>query len=375
MYFKTHFTRNSNERKAAEELYKTCYGKEVKIFMYFASTLYDFSILSEELAKLIDNKCLLVGCTSSGEISSNEGLTKGGLSALAFGDASMKFETVVFEEVSRVPLMHRRDIIEKLAKLGYVESQDKYENLTGLLLVDGLKGAEEKLLSVLNSVFEGKLNLIGGSAGDDLKFEKTLLALNGKVVEDSAIFTMIKSNVKMTIYRENIFDSQGIEIDITKADEKNRKILEIDNKPAKSRYAELLGVNKNNLGNYILKNPIGRKIGEAIYISSIASIDGESLNMYAQVFENSRAEILKAKNPIVTQKETLEKIRSEFREIYGVFCVNCILRFLQFEKEGVLQEISRGIGSLGKYGGFVSYGEQYNKQHLNQTLTLLVMGR
>lgn len=375
MYFKTHFTRNQDEKKAAWDLYNSCYGKEAKIFMYFASTIYDFSLLSQELSKLIDNKCLLVGCTSSGEISSNEGLTKGGISAVAFGDSSMKLEAVVFEEVSRVPLMHRMEIIEKLSKLGYRERQDKYENLTGLLLVDGLKGAEEKLLSVLNSVFEGKLNLIGGSAGDDLKFEKTLLALNGEVVEDSAIFTMIKTNVKMTIYRENIFDSQGIEIDISRADEKNRKILEIDNKPAKSRYAELLGVNKNNLENYILKNPIGRKIGDSIYISSIASIEGESLSMYAQVFENSRAEILKAKNPIAAQKETLETIKNEFREIYGVFCVNCILRFLQFEKEGLLKEISKGIGTLGKYGGFVSYGEQYNKQHLNQTLTLLVMGR
>jgi hypothetical protein len=375
MYFKTYFTRNTNEKKVAEELYRSCYDKEVKIFMYFASTTYDFYLLTQELSKLIGNKCIVVGCTSSGEISSCEGLTKGGVSVVAFGDSSMKVEAVGIEEISKVPLMYRMDIIEKLSNLGYRERQESYDNLTGLLLVDGLKGAEEKLLSVLNSIFEGKLNLIGGSAGDDLKFEKTLLALNGRVMEDSAIFTMIKSNIKMTIYRENIFDSQGIEIDITKADEKNRKIFEIDNKPAKTRYAELLGVNKNNLESYILKNPIGRKIGESIYISSIASIDGESLNMYAQVFENSRAEILKAKNPLVTQKETLEIIKRDFNEIYGVFCVNCILRFLQFEKEGILQEISRGIENLGDYGGFVSYGEQYNKQHLNQTLTLLVMGR
>ena len=48
-------------------------------------------------------------------------------------------------------------------------------------------------------------------------------------------------------------------MNITKADEKSRKIIEIDGKPAKTRYAELLGVNKNDLEKSILKNPIGRE--------------------------------------------------------------------------------------------------------------------
>lgn len=375
MYFKSYFSSSRDVAEVARELYNNCYGQDAKIFMYFASTEYDFYYLTDELSKLIDEKCMLLGCTSSGEISSQSGITKGGVSAVAFGDNSMEVEAVFLEEVSKVPLMYRKEIIEKLESMGYKEGEKAYKNLTGLLFVDGLVSAEEKLLSVLNSIFEGNLQLIGGSAGDDLKFEKTLLSFNGLVSEDVAVFAMIKTKKKMKIYRENIFDSQGIEIDITSADEKNRKIIEIDNKPAKSRYAELLGVNKNNLENYILRNPIGRKIGDSIYISSIANIDGENLNMYAQVFENSRAEILKAKNPFRTQEETLKEIKNDFDKISGVFCVNCILRFLQFEKEGILEKISEGIRTLGDYGGFVSYGEQYNKQHLNQTLTLLVMGR
>lgn len=375
MHFKSYFTNKKDIKVAAKDLFNNCYKRDTKIFMYFVSSNYSFEELTKEFYKLIGDSCLILGCTSSGEIGTNEGITKGGISAVAFGDNSMEVEAVVLEKITKVPLLYRGEIIEKLNKLSYRELQSNYNNLTGLLLVDGLSASEEKVLSVLNSIFDGNLPLIGGSAGDDLKFKETLLALNGKVYKDSAVFTMIKSKLKMKIYRENIFESQGIEMVITKADEKNRKIIEINNKPAKTAYAQLLGVNKNSLDNYILQNPIGRKVGDSIYISSIASIENESLNMYAQVFENSRTEILKEKNPIETQKETINKIKKDFNEICGLFCVNCILRSLEFEKKGLLAQWSKNFKNTSEYGGFVSYGEQYNKQHLNQTLTLLVLGR
>ena len=195
------------------------------------------------------------------------------------------------------------------------------------------------------------------------------------MLNKGAVFTLIKSNVDTKLYKENIFISQNIFMNITKANEKERKIIEIDNKPARLRYAELLGISPSQIENATLKNPIGRKIGDSIYISSIAGIEGDTLNMYAQVFENTKVEILKAQSALDIQKQTINQINSDFKEIYGIFCINCILRFLQFEAEGNLQELSKGLKSIGEYGGFVSYGEQFNKQHLNRTLTMLVFGR
>lgn len=375
MYFKSYFSKERTEEKVAEELFNKIYTKDVKVFIFFSSTNYNFKVLSKKLQELTNNNCNVIGCTSSGEIALNSGITKGGVSAVAFGEESMKIETIAIEQINKVPLFARKEIVDKFLSLGYTFEQNEYKNLTGILLVDGLSSAEEKVLSVINSIFDGKLDLIGGSAGDDLKFQKTLLSLNGEVLENGAILTLLKSNVATKLYKENIFVSQNISMDITKADERNRKIIEIDNKPAKTRYAELLGIQKNEAEKFVMKNPIGRKVGDSIYISSIANIEGETLNVYAQVFENTRVEILKVRNPIEVQKETLQQIKSDFSKIYGVLCINCILRFLQFEAEGNIKELSNGLSSLGEYGGFVSYGEQYKKQHLNQTLTMLVFGR
>lgn len=375
MYFKTYFSNKATEKDAVEEVYSQLKNDDIKLLIFFSSNIYEFKVISDIFQELSKGDFEVIGCTSSGEIALNSGITKGGISAIAMGDNSMEIKTVAIESIDKVPLFSRKTIIERLGELGYKESQENYKNLNGLLLIDGLSGAEEKVLSVVNSVFDGKLDLIGGSAGDYLKFEKTLISLNGKVLNKGAVFTLIKSNIDTKLYKENIFISQNIFMNITKANEKERKIIEIDNKPARLRYAELLGISPSQIENATLKNPIGRKIGDSIYISSIAGIEGDTLNMYAQVFENTKVEILKAQSALDIQKQTINQINSDFKEIYGIFCINCILRFLQFEAEGNLQELSKGLKSIGEYGGFVSYGEQFNKQHLNQTLTMLVFGR
>ncbi len=375
MFFKSYYSNGQDVKKVASELVTNCYSNKSKIFMFFSSSKYDFLALSKEIKNLVGDNCKVIGTTTSGEISKKSGITKGGVSAISFGEESMKIESVVIKGISKIPLLYRRDIIKSLNNLGYKEEMKEYKDLSGILLVDGLRLAEEKVLSVINSIFDGNLQLIGGSAGDDLKFEETLLSIDGEILRDGAILTLVKSRVKMKLYRENIFESQGIEINITKADEKNRKIIEIDGQPARERYAKLLGINPNKLEKEVLKNPIGRVVGKDVFISSIASIEGNNLNMYAQVFENSKGEILKGINPVEAQKMTKKLIDEDFEKIYGMFCVNCILRSIQFEGEGNLKELSRGLESMGDYGGFVSYGEQYKKQHLNQTMTMLVMGR
>ncbi|MBN1468271.1 MAG: FIST C-terminal domain-containing protein [Fusobacteriaceae bacterium] len=375
MYFKSFFSKGKNEKDVVDEIYSKLNNSEVKILLFFSSTNYDFSKITSYFNEKVNGAYEIIGCTTSGEIAQNSGITKGGISAIAMGEPNMKIGVVPIEEINRIPLLSRKPIIETIQKLGYSPNQSNYKDLASILLIDGLHGAEEKVLSIINSIFDGNLDLIGGSAGDDLKFKQTLVSYNGIVYENSAILSFIKTTTKFKLYKENIFIPQGITMNITKADEKSRKIIEIDEKPAKTRYAELLGVNKNDLEKSILKNPIGRRIGDNTYISSIAGIDGETLNMYAQVFENTQVEILLAKDPLEVQLETINQIRNDFSQVEGMFCVNCILRFLQFEAEGTLEKLSNGLSSLGEYGGFVSYGEQNKKQHFNQTLTMLVFGR
>ncbi|MDQ0872682.1 hypothetical protein QFZ77_001341 [Paenibacillus sp. V4I3] len=112
-----------------------------------------------------------------------------------------------------------------------------YDNNTfGILLVDGLRKAEEKVLSVIQSLFPNKdFPLIGGSAGDNGKFGM-MLSCNGSLYSNAAILTIVKTKHPFYLYRENIFVPKGESLTVTKADIRERKIYENNHAPAADYY-------------------------------------------------------------------------------------------------------------------------------------------
>ena len=68
---------------------------------------------------------------------------------------------------------------------------------------------------------------------------------------------------------------------------------------------------------------------------------------------------------------------SEIRGISLLICslvlsVDCIYRYLLYEKEGYFNTYAKDMASLGKHMGVVGGGEQYNNQHVNQTMVCAV---
>ena len=55
----------------------------------------------------------------------------------------------------------------------------------GIVLTDGLSGAEEALMEKIGD--RSDLFFVGGSAGDDLKFQKTQVMLEGKAYTNAAV--------------------------------------------------------------------------------------------------------------------------------------------------------------------------------------------
>lgn len=66
--------------------------------------------------------------------------------------------------------------------------------------------------------------IAGGSAGDDLKFQKTFASYNGTVVSDGAVILFVKTPLPFFIQKENIFKPTGSRTKITQADTRIRKI-------------------------------------------------------------------------------------------------------------------------------------------------------
>ena len=260
--------------------------------------------------------------------------------------------------------------IRSINKLKHAyEKVRQNKNAFMLLLCDGLSGTEESVLSTFYFT-ASEFKIIGGSAGDNLKFQETYIYIGSQRVSNVAVF--FNSRKKTEIRKENIYSHTGTELLVTKADVLNRTVMTFNNKPAATEYARAIGVDEKELPNYFMNNPLGKNYENDIFIASPMKVNSDkSITFYCELMENTFLHVLKAEDPIEILKKTLDS--APFHPSY-VFSVHCILRSLKFIQEKVWKEFDRHMLTFcSNTSGFVSYGEQYYKNHSNQTMVLLLV--
>ncbi|MFJ7950445.1 FIST signal transduction protein [Lysinibacillus sp. NPDC096418] len=346
------------------------------LILFFTSTIHSF----EQLTVLFQDKyqnCEVVGVTTTGEIGP-QGFADDSLSAQSFGQEFGRVEALLLENIEKYPVFDRNKLLHSVKKLDIRVENEQIDN-EGLALIfpTGLVAGEEKMLSVVNSIFHyDGFPIFGGTAGDDAKFVQTLVSLNGQLSSKGGIVVFIKPNLDFHIQKENIFTSTGISLKITKADAEKRIVYEINHEPATRAYAKALGVSEPQLPQYFMTNPLGRRFNEEILIASPFRVEANSaLAFYCQVFQDAVVELLEPKDPVITLQKTLAEFTSQFDKLEGVLACNCILRKLQFQEQRLFPALNNQLSQLPNLSGFCSYGEQLNKSLINQTLLLIGFGK
>lgn len=335
--------------------------------LFFCSPDYDLNILGREMQKTF--RCPCIGCTSSGQIGI-DGFQHSGLLGLGF---SAGFRTRSF---MIHPLSDYSATIAEIAEQLRRDSAAR-PNLQrfGLLLVDGLSMAEERLIANLYQQ-TGNIPVIGGSAGDDLRFEKSFV-YNGKgeFLSDAAVFAVIETSAPIAIFKVQHFKPSEVELVITEADPEKRLIREINGEPAAQVYAEALGITVAELTPTVFsRNPLVLSFGDEPYVRSIQKMNDDlSLTCYCAIEEGLIVSMGTAEDPIETFNHALAKVHQSIPEPAVIIGCDCILRRLQFEQEG----LDLQMGNLmvqNRIVGFSTYGEQYNGLHVNQTFTGVALG-
>lgn len=333
-----------------------------RLLIYFSKVKY-----FKEVTEILNDQykdAVIIGCSSCGEIS--EKGVNDGLSVIAFSD-NIEVKTLVMEGISQAPVVYLDKLKEMLN--GCTE-----ENTIAFEMTDGLSSSEEKVLSVLNAVFEEhNIQVVGGSAADDLSFTGTYVACNGNVYSNSSVIALIHNkNGRINIYKENIYKPTAHGFVVTKSKAKERKVFELDGKPIKKVYAEALKVPEEKISDYFMSNPLGRVIGDEISISSFKKPESDnSISFYCRVYKNSYVNILEPDDPAAVLDSTISRIKSEMPAISGTIVINCIFRTLLFKSQKFFPQFVSKLSRLGEFGGFTSYGEQINNRHVNQTMILI----
>ena len=120
------------------------------------------------------------------------------------------------------------------------------------------------------------------------------------------------------------------------------------------------------------KNPFGKINGKEICIISIKEVSGNSLACFRQVNDSDVLILLELEDYRETVKKTIGRIQRDFPSRSAVFSVNCLFRYKLFSGDGYMQDYLREMSSLGSHAGLVGYGEHYNNQFINQSMSCVV---
>ncbi|WP_410013516.1 FIST N-terminal domain-containing protein [Sodalis sp. C49] len=354
-------------RQAVAEFASQLGHEGIDTVLFFCSPDYDLDILGQELKNAFSCPC--IGCTSSGQIG-KEGFQHSGLLGLGL-DGNFRTRAFLIQ-----PLTNYTALVADIAEAIRLDCEAR-PNLQrfGLLLVDGLSMAEERLAANLYQQI-GNIPIVGGSAGDNLRFEKThVYDGNGHFISDAAVFAVIETNAPITIFKVQHFEPSEVELVITGADPEKRLILEINGEPAAQAYADALGLTVRDLTPTVFsRNPLVLSFGDEPYIRSILRWNEDlSLTCYCAIEEGLIVAVGKAKDPVQTFKQAFAKVRETIPEPAAIIGFDCILRRIQFEQEGLEQQIG-SIMEQNHVVGFSTYGEQYNGVHVTQTFTGVAIG-
>ncbi len=274
----------------------------------------------------------------------------------------------VIPGISECPVAAIGDLEKKIAQVN--------PGKDNTVCIEFCTGSEEKLITTFTSCLKEKgVQLAGATALGAPEGKPALVACNGAVYADACAYALIRNTVgRARTFKENIWQKGStISHFATKVDTDKKSIIELDGKPAASVYSQELGIPRDKIIENVFQNPIGRVVGDQVYISSMKELgaNGEILN-YKRFNKNDCVYFLELGDYRAIEQATRDNIRSQMKTVSLVFTIDCLHRYLLYQKDRYFSTYAEDMASLGKSCGLVCGGEQYNNQHVNQTMVCAV---
>lgn len=336
--------------------------------LFFCSPDYDLAVLGPAIRRALP--CPVAGCTSAGQLGS-EGFQRGGITAVGFAGGALRMHTHLLRPLSDSESEAYR-VAEEVRRVAADAKADR--RLFGLLLVDGLSMAEERLVAALYQALDD-VPIAGGSAGDDLRFDRTWVYHDGGFFTDAAVFSVFESRVAFAIVKLQHFVAGPTRLVITESDERGRVIREINGEPAAQAYADAIGVALDALdATTFSRHPLMLRLGDDHYIRSIQKVNPDlSLTCFCAIETGLVVSIGVGIDPLGALAAGFADMRQEVGEPALVIGCDCILRRVEVEHSGLQNRIGEFFARENVVG-FSTYGEQINGLHVNQTFTGIALG-
>ncbi|MBW2255660.1 MAG: FIST C-terminal domain-containing protein [Deltaproteobacteria bacterium] len=363
---------------AVGELVDGLDAPRASVVLAFASSYHDAPHLARRLAEEWPD-ALTLGCTTMGEVGP-AGLTKGGVSIVAL-HPPCRASGVLLADLADFQFEEGRRIVGTLSNaLGKDRSTLSPQEQVLVTLTDGLSGMEEILVASLG-VYAPGIPLVGGSAGDDFRFQQTWAWCNGEARPGSGVVILLEPNVPFHAFHVHHYLPTETRVVVTDADPARRTIRELDGWPADRVMAQILSVSeevfRSDPSGVAAERTVtlGFGVGDRFYLRSVMTLQGDELLMGGAVEEGAVLRVMQGGDLVErTAAGVQEALATLEGTPEGMLLFNCGGRMLEAESHGTVPELYRAMCPLPA-AGFVTYGEQFGAMQVNHTLTGLVLAQ
>jgi hypothetical protein len=341
--------------------------------LWFASAQYRPEDLAGPFAEAFPDAAV-IGCSTAGEFTDQVTAT-GGVCAVVLPAGLVTGAVAVLADLSADVAEGIQAAVDELeASIGLpLHDLDPARHL-GFVLIDGVHQVEETVHEVLGNAAP-LLDVVGGSAGDDLAFRETWVVVGDQISRCGTALLMCRTAVPFQVVKTCSFAPTGRTLRITDADVEHRVVRAFDGRPAAQAYAEALGVPVDNLDESIwMTHPLGLMIDGMPWIRSPQAVTPEGhIVFYAQILPGTEVQVMTGTDLVRDTADAVREARLALGgRASGAVMFNCILRRLEIDARGIAPGFLRAFDDL-PLAGFHTYGESWIG-HVNQTLTGVVFG-
>ena len=357
----------NNPDDAMEDVLKQIRQKGEPALIIFHSSPKKFKLYTERLYSAFPN-AEIMGCSTGGELSS-KGNGKDALVAWTVM-SGVECASGVLLEIANYPKRYAGAIEKAVADLGGTDNT----------VCIGFNTSGDKCEELIQDTFRGvlepvKIPVVGGTAGAEDFDAQSYVSLNGTVYDKAAVFMLIRNlSGKVFAYKENIFKSTNKLTVATDVDCEARVVYEFEHMPAADVMSFMLNVPKENLFDVLTERPLGRITGKDIYLTDIKEIheDG-SIEYFSRIYNQAKVVIMEPDVPEVVWKQTAVAVKTEILHPSITYSIHCAARVAYLERHGLMDEFSEVFkNEYGQYAGVVGLGEQFNYEHFNATMVMVV---
>ena len=346
---------------AAEQATIPLQGATPSLVLVFSTDIYDQSTVIAGV-RSVTGSAPLTGCCTGGIISA-AGPSATGVSVLVLHSPALEVQSALVENLGSDPVGVAEAAAEHVEE--FVRANGAQPSVA-LMFADGLTASLTEAVRSAGSVLGPLCRMVGGGAGDNLRFKETSVFLNDRCASDAFTISLLNDELPIGIGIQHGWIPVGRGMVVTRSE--GRIVHEFDGQPALEAYRNLFPeahLSPENFTEFVMAHPIGlpQAGGEFLVRDPIRANPDGSISFIATVPEHAVAHIMRG-DPDTLFAAAENATQRAIAQLNGaplvaVVVFDCVSRLLML-RAGAKTEIQRIrtiAGESTPIAGMFSFGE------------------